>query len=225
MLISMISLLVAFVAFPESTDAILAHHNPKEINIETSGSLGIYHHGKCHKTYGNETLLSDEYKEWCSNIAADKTDMSLNPFIQYSIKGKSMKIKKYSVRNGCCRYECCCVDDSDVIEYYCCCRIYSYSLQGSNDNKTWTVLHKVEKDNSFYYCSTKTFDLPKETIAYTFLRFVLDKEWPGCPKCMQINQIELYGETISSGFSSFNDNNNDDDESISIIGRIKKGDQ
>jgi hypothetical protein len=35
---------------------------------------------------------------------------------------------------------------------------------------------------------------------------------------MQINQIELYGETISS----FTDDN-DEDDSISISGRVKKG--
>jgi hypothetical protein len=37
---------------------------------------------------------------------------------------------------------------------------------------------------------------------------------------MQINQIEFYGETTAS-VCSFTDNN-DDDESISIIGRINK---
>ena len=41
---------------------------------------------------------------------------------------------------------------------------------------------------------------------------------------MQINQIELYGETISSLYSSFIDND-DEDESISIIGRVKRNEQ
>jgi hypothetical protein len=41
---------------------------------------------------------------------------------------------------------------------------------------------------------------------------------------MQINQIELYGETVSSIYSSFTDND-DEDDSISIIGRVKKGEQ
>ena len=40
---------------------------------------------------------------------------------------------------------------------------------------------------------------------------------------MQINQIELYGETVSSAYSSLTDDN--DDESISIIGRVRKGER
>ena len=43
---------------------------------------------------------------------------------------------------------------------------------------------------------------------------------------MQINQIELYGEMIVSVYSSFTDNDNDnEDDSISIIGRVKRDEQ
>ena len=218
-----VTMLVAFIAFPESKEAIFANEKKDVIKIETSGSLGLYHHGKCHKTYGNETLLGDEYQDWCSNIVEDKKNPEKNPFIQYSIKGKQMRIKKYSVRNGCCRYDCCCDDDGKVIDYYCCCTLYSYSLLASNDNKTWTTLHKVEKDKSFYTCQTKTFELEKETQPFTYFRFVLNEEWPNCPKCMQVNQIELYGSTTNSGYVSYNENT-EDDESISIIGRVKRND-
>ena len=74
-----------------------------------------------------------------------------------------------------------------------------------------------------YFCAAKTFDIdPKMSgKAFTYFRFVLDKERPGCPKCMQINQLELYGETISSGYMSYSESA-DEDESISIIGRVKK---
>jgi len=102
--------------------------------------------------------------------------------------------------------------------------LFSYSLQASNDNKTWTVLHKVQKDERFDFCETKTFELKGKSSPYTYFRFVLDEEYPNCIKCMQINQIELYGETVSSVYSSFT-NNDDEDESISIIGRVKKGEQ
>ena len=139
-----------------------------------------------------------------------------------------MKVSRYSVRNGCChRYMCCCDDENGKIIDYdarCCCRLYSYSLQASNDNKTWTILHKVEKDEKFYFCETKTFELKEKSSPYTYFRFVLDEEYPHCIKCMQINQIELYGETVSSIYSSCPDND-DEDESISIIGRVKKGEQ
>ena len=98
-------------------------------------------------------------------------------------------------------------------------------MQASNDNKTWTVLHKVEKDENFHFCETKTFELKDKPSPYTYFRFVLDEEYPGCITCMQINQIELYGETVTSSlYSSFTDDN-DDDESISIIGRVNKDEQ
>ena len=85
---------------------------------------------------------------------------------------------------------------------------------------SWTILHKVEKDESFGFCETKTFELKGKPSTFTYFRFVLDEEFPNCIKCMQINQIEFYGETTAS-VCSFTDNN-DDDESISIIGRINK---
>ena len=215
---------VSFVAFPEKKDALLTGADRKHVSIEVSGSLGLYQKDrKCHKTYGNETLVSDEFSDWCSNIATVKNDPSYNPWIQYSIKGKQMKISSFSVRNGCCHYYCCCAEeDGKVVDYYCCCLLYTYSLQGSNDNKTWKVIHRVEKDNKFYYCDVKTFELERMSEPFVYFRFVLEEEWPGCPKAMQVNQIELYGESMPSGYTSYNDVSDDDDESISIIGRIKK---
>ena len=216
-----ITVFVAFIAFPESKEAIFAHESKDMISIETSGSLGLYVNGKCNKTYGNETISSEQTTDWCSNIAEDKKNPEKNPFIQYSIKGKQMRVKKYSVRNGCCRYLCCCTDDGKIVDYGCCCYLYSYSLQASNDNRTWTILHKVKKDRNFYYCETKTFELERESAPFTYFRFVLDEEWPYCQKCMQINQIELYGKTVSFSYDLYDDNP-DEDESISIIGRIRR---
>ena len=224
-LFSSFLLFVAFVAFPESKDSIFQHEKKENIVIETSGSLGLYHHGKCHMTNGTETLISDEYKDWCSNIAKNKNDPSMNPFIQYSIKGKQLKVTRYSVRNGCCRYYswCCSEEDGKIVDYDCCCAMSSYSLQASNDNKTWTVLHRVDNDKTMYYCAAKTFDInPKMTGRwYKYFRFVLEKELPGCPKCMQINQLELYGDVLVESYMAYS-GNADDDESISIIGRVKR---
>ena len=214
---------VSFVAFPSKEDAIFAKYNSSVV-IQSSGSIGLYKNGKCVKTHPNETLIPSEDYEWCSNIAKDKTNVNDNPWIQYSLNGKQMKLTSYAVRNGCCRYACCCDEDGKIIDGYCCCYLYSYSLQASNDNKTWKVLHKVEKDNKFYACQTKTFELKQQSMPYSFFRFVLDEEWPGCVKCMQVNQIELYGDVIDSGNSYYHDGN-DDDESVSIIGRVKKDEQ
>ena len=136
-----------------------------------------------------------------------------------------MKISRYSIRNGCCHYWRCC-DENDRIIYdsNCCCYLYSFSLQASNDNFTWKVLHKVEKDNDFDIFQTKTFELEEISQPYKYLRFVVDEEYPNCYKYMQINQIEFYGENVFNEYVPYSENT-DDDESISIIGRVNKNEQ
>ena len=211
---------ISFVALPEKKDAILSSLPSNKINIESSGSLGVFMgDSKCHQTHPNQTLVGDKYKDWCSNIIKSPSE---KPWIQYSLQNKRMKITSYAVRNGCCYYDyCCCLPETgEIIDYFCCCRLYSFSLLGSNDNVTWTTLHSVEKDQTFRYCQLKTFELQQQSQPYRFLRFVLDEEKPGCQKCMQINQMEFYGEVIPyNDFSSYEDDN---EESISIIGKIKR---
>ena len=150
--------------------------NKKLIYAESSGLIGLYHYfdGKCVNTYPNETLISSEMNEWCSNIGKGKDD---NPWIQFSIKGKQMRVSSYAIRNGCCRYPCCCTEDGTIRDAECCCRLYSFSLLASNDNKTWTLIHKVERENKFYYCLTKEYQLEQQTIPYTYFRLTLDEEW------------------------------------------------
>ena len=130
-----------------------------------------------------------------------------------------MKLTSYSIRNGCRYYDDCCCDPNSghSIDIACCCELYSFSLQGSNDNSTWKTLHKVEKDASFRFCQVRTYDLP-QTENFRFIRFKIDEEKPNCPKCLQINQIELYGELLNS-YDSFESENNE--ESVSIIGKVK----
>ena len=54
-----------------------------------------------------------------------------------------------------------------------------------------------------------------------FLRILLDEQLPGCKFCMQINQIEFYGDVIDSQFAgSFE--SDDNDESVSIIGKVDR---
>ena len=88
-----------FVAFPDKSNAIFQNVADKEKNIviESSGSLGFFYDGKCHKTFPNETLTTSEKSEWCSNVGKSKTDF---PWISYSIKGKAFKLSGYSIRNG-----------------------------------------------------------------------------------------------------------------------------
>ena len=208
-----------FVAFPEKANAIFKTSASRgdKIDISSSGSLGLYFDGKCHQTYPNETIRQDEGMDWCSNIVDAKSGDK--PWVSYSVKGRGMRLSAYSVRNGCCWHPCCCTDDNRIIDGACCCRLYSYSLHGSNDNKTWTLIHKVEKDDEFYDCQFKTFEF-KQTQSYAYIRFMLDEEYPGCPRCMQLNQLELYGETTDS-FLSMNADD-ESDESVSIIGKVKQ---
>ena len=213
---------LAFVSFPSRSDAILSNSNVPP-HIEVSGSLGVDQGNICQPTYGNETLNSDRNYDWCSNIALSNVD---RPWISYSLPNTIMKLTGYSLRNGCCRYSCCCDPlTGKRIDGYCCCRLYSFSLEGSNNNIDWFTIHKIEGKKDFYYCKYETYEFPK-TQSYRYVRLVLDQEWNACPRCMQINQIEFYGEAIQTSGDFVPDlnnfNENDNDESVSIIGKVKQ---
>ena len=210
--------LLEFIAFPKKENAIFAQTSSADsLSIESSGSMGYFYNHKCQITTPNLTLTNDEKQEWCSSIAKNKGDKN---WISYSFKNKGIKLTGYSVRNGCCYYSCCCTDDSNFVDYDCCCRLYSFSLQGSNDNKTWKIIHKVEKKNDFYFCKYETYEF-HETESFRYVRFVQDEPYPGCIFCMAINQIEFYGKT-ANGVGSDADYEYDSDESVSIIGKVRR---
>jgi hypothetical protein len=96
--------------------------------------------------------------------------------------------------------------------------MYSFSLQASNDNKTWKVLHKVEKDKNFPSCTTKTFSI-QESGYFRYIKFVNDEQFPGCPNCMAINQFALYGDLQVSSGTLYTEEENEED--VSIIGKIR----
>ena len=211
---------MAYTAIEKREDALLSQHFKPF--VEASGSLGIRtHDGTCQATSPNQTLVGDSQFDWCSNVMKSTDD---SPWISYRLPNKAMKIRGFSVRNGCCfddAFRCCCDPQSGAdIDNDCCCRLYRFSLQGSNDNKTWKTIHKVAKDNRFLWCELKTyeFDLSEP---FNIIRFMMDEAYPGCPKCLQLNQIELYGETVNSDFDPY-ENEEDNEESVSIIGRVKK---
>ena len=206
-----------FIAFPERKDAILSLYQSRgeNINIEASGSIGIFFNSKCHLTHPNQTLSTKMEEEWCSNIGHANDE---KPWLSFNIENKVMQLTAFSLRNGCCKYACCCLNDSQFFDGTCCCTLYSFSLQGSNDNTTWKVIHKVEKDKSIYPCKTMTFSFPK-TESFKFVRLALDEGYPNCPKCLQINQVELYGKLLSS--SEIISDYDESDESVSIIGKVR----
>lgn len=205
-------LFLQFVKFPSRKDSLL--YGNKDAVVSASGSIGLYVKGKCIQTFPNQTLEADEDTEWCSNIARGSSD---KPWITYSLRNRKMKVSSFAIRNGCCLHDCCCFDDNDLIDGVCCCRLYSFSLQGSNDNVTWTVLHIVDKDQYIRRCETKMYELNTKE-SYQYIRIVEEEPLPGCKFCMQINQIELYGDS----YEMLDYQTEDNDESVSIIGKVRK---
>ena len=225
----MLNFLFYFIAFPSRKDALIASHleQKRPPIIEASGSLGLYYNKKCHQTYPNETITENAEFDWCSNIGSSDEDQK--PWIMYSFKNEKMVLSSVSIRNGCCYHACCCVDDQTLLDYECCCLLYSFSVKASNDNHTWVTLLKQEKVKDFWGCKFMNFEIDDQIITkershggFRYIKFVMDEPYPGCRYCMQINQIELYGETNGAVF--YDELNDDNDETVSIIGKIKRHD-
>ena len=208
-------LIYEYVPFEKRDDNILQQYS-KDINLAASGSIGQWYNGKCNPTYPEHVIDSEERKtDWCSNINSSKSDF---PWLNVNLRGKAIQLVGYSIRSGCCYYDCCCIGDRIVD---CCCWLYSWSLQGSHDNKTWITLHTVKADRQFYYCANRHYDFESKE-AYEYIRLIQDEPWPGCNYCICINKLELYGSVRSSSnyYESFEDG--DSDDTVSIIGKINK---
>ena len=199
----------------EKTDENILKKYSSDVVVSASGSIGQWYNKKCNPTHP-EHMVDDVTRktDWCSNINKTKTDY---PWLGVNLKSKSMKLTGYSIRSGCCYYDCCCYDDRRM---ECCCWLYSWSLQGSHDNKTWKVIHKVEKDDKFYYCVNRSYKV-ETTEAYEYVRLIQDNPWPGCNYCICLNKLELYGDVTGASYAYSDDI--DSDETVSIIGKVKSG--
>ena len=207
------SLLCQIIPFEERKDSVL-RENEKLIQVSASGSIGQMRKGKCEQTIPEHIFDAEERKtDWCSNINTSKTD---KPWISVSLKGKAIKLSSYAIRAGCCFYACCCMDGKYVDG--CCCDLFSWSLQGSHDNSTWKVLHKVDEDRKFYGCSNRFYTI-EEKESFEYIRLVQENPWPGCNYCICLNKIDLYGTTTTGNYDYLND---DSDETVSIIGRVNR---
>lgn len=192
------------------------YFNEKIIVVDSSGSSNQHINGSRQLTKPEYSIYpwTKDY-DWCSNVGRS---YDVHPWITFSLQKKRIKFNGYFVRCGCCYTDCCCEDD----RYGCfdCC-LYSWSLQTSDDNKTWTEVHKVEKDNSMRRCNEKSYKLDKEYTA-KFVRLIQNDPCPGYPPCIAINKFEIFGDAISDDdnddFVSFHD----DDDDVSIIGHISK---
>ena len=206
-------LILEIVPFAERNDNILKQIE-NQYEIFSSGSIGQYYDGKCNPTLPEHSVDSVTRKsDWCSNVNKSSSD---HPWLVLHIPHKSIKLSGYALRTGCCYYDCCCINDNQYV--YCCCALFSWSVQGSHDNKTWTTIHKITKDKDLHYCSNRFFDTNTEE-SYEYIRLIQDEPWPGCPMCICINKFEIYGSTTESHTLYFHEENED---SVSIIGKLRQ---
>lgn len=192
--------------------------NDNIINIDVSGSSKQDINGSRQMTKPEYAIYPfDKRYDWCSNCFRSYDE---HPWITFSLKSKKVKITGYFVRAGCCYTGCCC--DDETYNYCVDCCMYSWSLQVSDDNKTWTIVHKIEQDYSMKFCKEATYNFDKAYTA-TYVRLIQDEACPGWPPCLAINRMELLGEVLNDDqsaddFVSFHD----DDDDVSIIGHLSK---
>lgn len=212
--------LFSFLGKSEEINGIFARcFHDNLIEIEASGSSKQDINDTMVTTLPEYSVYPWEKKyDWCSNCGRS---YDFHPWIIYNIKNRKMKFNKYYIRCGCCYNKCCCDDD-----YYGCfdCGLYSWSLHISDDKKTWTEIHRVDKDKEMRRCKANTYTLGKEYTT-TYVRITQNDPCPGRPPCMSINRIDFFGSTIGEGgededqqFVSYHD----DDEDVSIIGHIAR---
>ena len=212
----MIFILLCENLLTESNSIFKNAYKNNAIEVFVSGSSSQYINGTKQLTKPEYAFdqMEKEY-DWCSNCGRSKEE---HPWAVYSIKNKNIKINGYYLKTGCCEADqyCCCFDD-----VYCCeCCLYSWSLQISNDNKTWKTVHKVEKDMDMRRCKDKTYKF-SETYTTKYVRLIQDESCPGDPPCIALNKIELLGQIENEDGIIFEDQENEEDD-VSIIGHISK---
>ena len=142
--------------------------------------------------------------EWCSNINKSKDD---KPWISISFSTGFFKMSGYSLQAGCC----------DIS--WCCCRLNSWNMEGSNDNKTWVVLHSQEENKEFNDCKNATFEVTKQQ-NFKFFRLIQTNPSQNCWFCIDLTRMEFYGDF--SGQLQYDEEFISDEDEVSIIGRVSK---
>lgn len=197
----------------EAKSILKIGYNDKILRYSASGSSKQRINGSRQMTkpeYAFDQV--DKRYDWCSNCGVTDTDF---PWITFSLENRRIRLSSYFIKAGCCYDGCCCAEAGYCV--HCC--LYSWSLQVSNDNKTWTEAHKVEKDRTLEYCAEKTFTLDKAYDA-KYVRLIQTEACPGDPPCIALNKIELYGDILGDSPDDDFVSYHDDDDDISIIGHI-----
>lgn len=202
----------------EAKGLLSRNFHDKIIIIESNGSAQQVINGTYKRTKPEHAIYPwDKNYDWCSRCIESKND---HPWILFSLDRRKMKIKSYFIRAGCCNdTECCC---DSALGYCSECCLYSWSLQISDDKKTWTEVHRVEKDNQMKKCFNNTYKLNKE---YTtkYLRIIQNQTNHSEVPCIAINKFYLFGEIVGESlneeeFVSYHD----DDDDVSIVGYISR---
>ncbi|EAY23363.1 hypothetical protein TVAG_070260 [Trichomonas vaginalis G3] len=192
--------------------------NDKIVVIDASGSSKQFINGSIQLTKPENAIYPfDKDYDWCSNCASNYDD---HPFITFSLLKKRFYFNLYYLKAGCCHDECCCEDALYCVQ--CC--LFSWSLQISADNKTWTDVHKIERDYKMRRCNEKTYTLDKSYSA-KFIRLIQNEPCPGDPPCIALNKMEIFGEISNEDGSEIQEDfvsYHDDDDDVSIIGHISK---
>ncbi|EAX96412.1 hypothetical protein TVAG_493540 [Trichomonas vaginalis G3] len=195
-------------------------YNKKTIVYDVSGSSRQNINGTMQLTKPEYAIYpwNKDY-DWCSNCGHSYSE---HPYISFSIKDQNFKFNSYFIRAGCCYGRCCCEEDYSRYCVNCC--LYSWSLQISDDNKTWKEVHRIEKDRNMRRCNEKTYNLDG-TYEAKYVRIIQNEPCPGDPPCLAINRFDLIGDLTEFNQNKENEDfvsYHDDDDDVSIIGHISK---
>ena len=201
----LISLLIREFPFNDRFDGVFKNtYNNKDVSVEASGSSRCYFYSLDRDvlTKPESVIDPEDQLEWCSNLNKSKND---HPWLTVVFNDRKLTASGYSLKAGCCEN----VNG-------CCCIPYSWSILGSNDNKTWTKLHSVEKNKELKYCKEGSFRIDKKG-SFSMFKLIQDEPEPDCWYCIALSKLEFYG-TFSGG--KFDEITSEDE--VSIIGRLKK---
>lgn len=146
--------LLNFAGKDKSSNILSTLYSKKLLQVQACGSSKQIINGsyKITDPYFTVEPWNNNY-DWCSTCMKSYSE---HPWIMFSVKDSRMVVDSYTIRTGCAgsNLRCCCEDKL----YFCCrCCLYSWSLQISDDNKTWTEVHRVDNDESFKNGKEKTF--------------------------------------------------------------------
>ena len=143
---------------------------------------------------------------WCSDYDWNHNKF---PYLQINFQKSRLALSGYSIQAGCCEYS-----------YGCCCTPFSWEISGSNDNKTWTKIHSIEKNKFLTNCANQSFSLPSKSIPYKSFRMTQTEPVSGCPTCMDLLRFEVYGDFDGSSYIYSEDFDDQNDDEVSIIGKV-----